>query len=125
MVERYWAKSVEDKEKEDLEEEIEPVEYRGYGFKSKTTEMAKGKVNIKGERIREKKRRKEELGMMRPKKKPSIARFIPRPIMVREDRTGRSIIGIPAGHSGLKPVQTSFRPPTSIFGDGKKKMRLF
>jgi hypothetical protein len=113
-------------EYEEALEEVEPIEY---GFRSKTTEMAKGKVNIKGERIGKKKRKKEEARMMHPKKKPSVARYIPRPIKVstRGEELSRSIIGIPVGHDGLKPVQASFRPPVSIFGSGekKRKVRLF
>ncbi|QLJ53489.1 MAG: hypothetical protein Sv326_1314 (plasmid) [Candidatus Fermentimicrarchaeum limneticum] len=66
-----------------------------------------------------------ELGHLKHPRKPDVARFIPRPIRVGREDVSRSIIGIPAGHSGLRPVQASFRSPTSIFGDGKKKMRLF
>lgn len=105
-----------DEEYDEALEEAEPVEY---GFKSKTTEMAKGRVNIKGERIKEKKKRMRERGMMHPPRKPGIARYIPKPIAVRREGITRSIIGIPAGHGGLRPVDTRFRPPASIFGKGK------
>jgi hypothetical protein len=106
----------------DEDEEIleEPAEY---GFKSKTTEMAKGKVNIKGEKIKEKKSSKKEAIMMKPKKKPSVAKYIPKPITIKRENVSRTIVGIPEGHNGLRPIEVSFRPPGSIFG-GKKRLRI-
>jgi hypothetical protein len=113
------------------EEDIEQVEYQRYGFASKVTEMSEGKANLQKRKQKKLKYNK----LMRPSKKPSIAKYVPRPVDVSAEHARRGgLIGIPEGVDGLRPIRffKSDNTPHEkdlLFGnvkrDSKGRRRLF